>query len=281
MSILQNRIDFCGIITAERCNPNGDPIDGNRPRQDWSSYGIISDVCLKRKIRDRLHDSGYEIFVARPHQRPADVKSLKDYEKTVPEMVKAKKEKNEDAYREAACKKWIDVRAFGQVFTFKGKNFISAPVRGPVSICEAKTLDTVDIFSEPITKCINLDEPEKGADMSSDRLGFRSRIDYGAYVFRGSIHPQLAKTTGFSEEDAEAIKNAMLHMYQGDSASARPSGSIGLHRLYWWKHNCSSGQYSPIKVFRSLHLTPQKEYPFYRAEMDELPGLAAEELEGW
>ncbi len=279
--ILQNRIDFLGVIVAERCNPNGDPVDRNVPRCDFDGYGYISDVCLKRKIRDRLYDAGYEIFVSQPWQLPGDVKSLKDQVNKVPEMVKARKEKDEEAFGKAACEKWIDVRSFGQVFAFKGNNFISTPVRGPVSICEAKTLDIVNINQEFITKVINLDDAQNDSGISSDRLGSRFKINHGAYVFRGSIHTQLAEKTGFSDEDAEAIKNAILHMYQGDASINRPSGSICLHRLYWWQHNCPNGQYSPIKVFRSVHLKPEAEYPYYSETLEQLPALKPEIIEGW
>lgn len=142
--ILQNRIDFCGIIVAERCNPNGDPVDGNVPRHDFPGYGIISDVCLKRKIRDRLHDAGHEIFVIWQDRLPDGIKSLNDMVKSVPELREAQKSKNEKEFVRIACEKWLDVRAFGQVFAFKAGENVSTHARGPVSLCEARTIEPVD-----------------------------------------------------------------------------------------------------------------------------------------
>lgn len=280
--ILQNRIDFCGIIVAERCNPNGDPLDGNAPRQDFSGHGIISDVCLKRKIRNWLQDTGHEIFVARQQDLKPGEFSLKDRAASVPEMSKPKKERDEAIFLKEVCEKWIDVRAFGQVFAFRGDNFITTQVRGPVSVTEARTLEWVHTESIEITKCVNLDDPKrKGDDFSGDRMGYVHVIDHGAYVFTGSMFPQLAKTTGFSEDDSCVILDAIQHMFQNDSSFHRPSGSIGLHKLYVWRHNCPNGQYSPIKVFRSLHLTSADEYPYYTARLENLPGLEPEIIDGW
>lgn len=279
--ILQNRIDFCGIIIAERCNPNGDPINANSPRQDWSGHGIISDVCLKRKIRNWLHGTGHEIFVVLQQDLKDGESSLKDRAESMPEMKKPKKDRNEAKFLEEVCEKWIDVRALGQVFAFKGDSFVTTQVRGPVSITDARTLDYIDVYHDAITKCVNLDDPPKGTDYSSDRMGFKHTIDHGAYVFTGSMFPQLAKKTGFSEGDAGLMIDAIQHMFQNDASVRRPSGRIGLHRLYVWRHNCPNGQYSPVKVFRSLQLTPENEYPYYSANLETLPGLAHEIIEGW
>lgn len=282
LDILQNRIDFCGIITAEKCNPNGDPLNGNTPRQDWSGHGVISDVCLKRKIRDRLFDAGYEIFVLKQDDLPDGQESLRDRANDVPEMADAAKRKDRIRYRKIACEKWIDVRAFGQVFAFKEKNGgVSEPVRGPVSIQDAVSLDCVILTGKNITKSVNSNDPDHKSGKASDTFGVQYQIDHGAYVFRGSMYPQLAKTTGFTYDDALAIKKAMITMFQNDASSARPSGSIALDKLYWWEHNCPNGQYSPIKVFRTLKLSPGPEAPFYTAELDNLPGLEPEVIEGW
>lgn len=293
-TILQNRIDFCGIIVAERCNPNGDPINGNVPRQDFNGHGIITDVCLKRKIRDRLLENGYDIFVVKQDALLDGQQSLHSKVKAEPGMVKAAKSKDRNAYRKIACEKWIDVRAFGQVFAFKASKAskgseefedseggVSECVRGPVTIQDAVSLGYVTVAEKNLTKSVNLNDPKMTSTKSSDTMGVKYQIDHGAYVFRGSMYPQLAKITGFTYGDALAIKEAIINIFMNDASAARPAGSIALDRLYWWEHNCPNGQYSPAKVFRSLQLNPINEYPYYTANLNELPGLHAEILDGW
>lgn len=282
LAVLQNRIDFCGIITAERCNPNGDPIDGNVPRQDYSGHGIMSDVCIKRKIRDRLYDNGHDIFVIKQENLTDGIKSLHDRVKSAPDMVKASKAKDSKRFLSIACEKWIDVRTFGQVFAFRQKDGgVSESVRGPVSIQDAVSLDVVNVIHKNLTKSVNSNDAESGSGKSSDTFGVHHLIDRGAYVFRGSMYPQLAKITGFTYGDALLIKESMLSMLKNDASAARPSGSMTLDKLYWWEHNSANGQYSPAKVFRSLHLESADEYPYYTAVLDELPNLNVEILEGW
>ena len=277
---LQNRIDFLGIIVAERCNPNGDPAQANWPRQDYEGHGIMSDVCLKRKIRDRLNEAGHSIFVVPQEQLSLGIKSLHARVKNMPELARAMKNKDEAEFLKMACEKWIDVRTFGQVFGFKGEN-VTTQVRGPMSIGEAKSLEPVDVYIVDITKCVNQSDPDNGKSRSSDTFGKKYKIDHGAYIFRGSIYPQLAKKTGFTDADADAVKDAILHMFQNDASNARPSGSMSLDKLYWWRHNCFHGQYSPANVFQSVHFSPCDNYPYYTAKLEELPGLKPEIICGW
>lgn len=281
METLQNRIDFCGIISAERCNPNGDPLNGNIPRQTFDGHGIISDVCLKRKIRDRLSEEGHDIFVKRQEDLQEGQTSLQGLTKAVPALQEALKSKNEKLYKKIACERWIDVRAFGQVFAFKEKERtgVSISVRGPVSIQDAVSLSYVDVIQKGLTKAVNTNEPKGDVEKASDTMGFRYQIDHGAYIFRGSMYPQLASLTGFTYEDALAVKKAMTFMFLNDATSARPSGSIYLDKLYWWEHNCPNGQYSPAKVFRTLKFMPMDTAPYYDVEVDNLPGLVPEAID--
>lgn len=280
--ILQNRIDFCGVISAEKCNPNGDPLNGNIPRQDYSGHGIISDVCIKRKIRDRLHDDGHDIFVLKQEDLYEGQTSLRDRAKADDALQNAIKAKKGKLYKKIACDQWIDVRTFGQVFAFKDKEGnISISIRGPVSIQDAVSLSPIDIIQKGITKSVNTNEAKGDAEKASDTMGLRYQIDHGAYVFRGSMYPQLASLTGFTQEDALAIKKAMTFMFLNDATSARPSGSIYIDKLYWWEHNCPSGQYSPAKVFRTIKFKAIDTAPFYEAELTNLPGLEAEIIDAW
>lgn len=283
MSKLANKIDFAAIITVNKANPNGDPLNGNRPREDYDGLGEMSDVCIKRKIRNRLQDMGQSIFV-QSHERSDDgAKSLNDRARAVPELVKAAKDGDIDAYAKIACEKWIDVRAFGQVFAFKSDT-LSVGVRGPVSVQTAVSADKIDITSMQITKSVNSVTTESKTGKSSDTMGTKNRVEFGLYIARGSINCQLAEKTGFSEEDAELIKEALMSLFENDASSARPEGSMEVRKLYWWKHNCPSGQYSSAKVQRSLIVEKKvdvpRKYEDYEIRVEPLDGLVPEEYEG-
>ena len=246
MAALTNKIDFAVILSVNNANPNGDPLNGNRPRENYEGYGEISDVCLKRKIRNRLMDMGYPIFVQSDDKKVDECGSLHD-RMNADEVLK--KEKDKDKFARMACEKWLDVRAFGQVFAFKNATLASVGVRGPVSVQSAFSVAPVDVDSLQITKSVN---GESGDKRSSDTMGMKHRIPFGLYVFKGSINCQLAEKTGFSEEDAQAIHQALISLFENDASSARPEGSMEVNQVYWWKHDCKSGQYSSAKVHRSL-----------------------------
>ena len=148
MSTLQNKIDFSVIITATNANPNGDPLNGNRPRENYDGFGEISDVCIKRKIRNRLQDMGEKIFVQSDDRCDDGCDSLRSRAENNETLKKLGKGKNpsRDEYAKAACEEWIDVRSFGQVFAFKDSE-VSVGVRGPVSIQQAISVSPVDIVS--------------------------------------------------------------------------------------------------------------------------------------
>lgn len=273
MSILSHKIDFALVLSVSHANPNGDPLNGNRPRETYEGFGEISDVCLKRKIRNRLMDLGVPIFVQSNDRCTDGFKSLKERADSIPAL---KKEKDPDAYARTACETWLDVRSFGQVFAFKGDD-ISIGVRGPVSIHPAFSVEPVEISSIQITKSVN---GVPGSKRSSDTMGMKHRVDFGVYTTFGSINCQLAERTGFTQEDADLIKKALLTLFENDSSSARPDGSMEVIRLYWWEHNCKAGQYSSAKVHRCLHVQPLCDAPRciddYKITCDELDFLIPE-----
>lgn len=285
MGILQNKIDFEAIIVVNNANCNGDPLNGNMPRTTYDGYGEISDVCIKRKIRNRLLDMGESIFVQSDDKKIDEFKSLKARAEANPifgkELKKGKKADRENGY-EAACKAWMDVRSFGQVFAFKNEQ-LSLGIRGPVSIHPAFSIDPIDITSIQITKSVNSEEKEGKA---SDTMGMKHRVDFGVYVLKGSINVQLAEKTGFTEEDAEKIKEAIRTLFVNDSSAARPDGSMEVYRLYWWIHDCKIGQYSSRKVHDSIKIRRKdagkipKTVEDYEIEYCPLEGLKVEEYEG-
>lgn len=284
MSNLQNKIDFTVLVKVVNANPNGDPLNGNRPRTTYTGQGEISDVCIKRKIRNRLQDMGERVFVQSADRSDDGCTSLS--ERASRNITDYKS--NED-YAKIACEKWIDVRTFGQVFAFKAidkkskKEGVSVGVRGPVSIHQAVSCSPVDINSMQITKSVN-SEPAEGK--SSDTMGTKHFVEFGLYRIKGSINVQLAEKTGFSEEDAEKLKKALRTLFINDASAARPDGSMEVLSVFWWKHNNKIGQYSAAKVHDSLkiHLKDSISYPTgiedYAISVDPLPGLEPEILAG-
>ncbi len=280
MGEFTNKIDFEVLVMVQNANPNGDPLNGNRPRETYDGYGEISDVCIKRKIRNRLQDMGENIFVQSEDRSLDECKSLSDRAKSNEDMQKAQKDKDRDAYAKAACRTWIDVRSFGQVFAFKDGN-VSVGVRGPVSVHSAFSVLPVSIDSMQITKSVNSETKDK---KSSDTMGMKHKVHSALYVVKGSINHQLAEKTGFSDEDAEKIKEALRTLFVNDSSSARPDGSMEVCKVYWWKHNCPMGQYSSAKVHRLINVKPKvddpKTFEDYEIDIESLPGLELEEIEG-
>lgn len=265
MPTLNNKIDFALVFTVRNANSNGDPLDGNRPRTTYDGHGEVSDVCLKRKIRNRLMDEGAPIFVQSDDRRADDYHSLRERAdgcealKACYEAMNKKKGKKDDSpvptrddYAKIACDTWYDVRAFGQVFSFKkgdAADAVSIGVRGPVTIQPAFSIDPVNIVSLQITKSVNLETGEK---KGSDTMGMKHRVEFGVYQTFGSVNVQTAQKTGFSEEDAGLLKEALRTLFRNDATSARPDGSMEVVKLVWWEHNCPNGQYSSARVHRSL-----------------------------
>lgn len=284
MSILKSKIDFSVILTATNANPNGDPLNGNRPRESFNGCGEISDVCIKRKIRNRLQDMGEKIFVQSDdrcddgmdslHTRAQQNEALKAYLKG--------KNTNRDEFAKIACSEWIDVRSFGQLFAFKGDS-VSVGVRGPVSIQQAISVSPVDIISMQITKSVNSEGGKEGK--ASDTMGTKHRVEFGLYVVHGSINCQLAEKTGFTDEDAEKIKQALCSLFENDASSARPEGSMEVCRVYWWKHNCRTPKVSSAKIHRALKVTLKdgvvKPMSFfdYDIAVDEIDGVKPEVID--
>lgn len=321
METLKNKIDFAVIINVNRANPNGDPLNGNRPRVDYDGYGEISDVCIKRKIRNRLMEAGHKIFVQSDDNRVDEYRSLRDRAKNelkdvYQNLFKKSKKKgdkdqeqtpagkgSDDVFRAEACSRWIDVRAFGQVFAFggdsgkevsqnpsesedqkeketKGKEKgVSIGIRGPVSIHPAFSVATVNdrVTSQQITKSVNLEKP--GPEKAPDTMGMKHRVDHGVYSFCGAINSQLATKTLFSVEDAKKIHDALKTLFDNDASSARPEGSMEVVAVFWWQHNCNNGQYSSAVVHRSLDVKPKegvkdlKKIEDYTIKLQTLPGL--------
>ncbi|MFA5618542.1 MAG: type I-C CRISPR-associated protein Cas7/Csd2 [Syntrophorhabdaceae bacterium] len=295
MASLSNKIDFAVIISVKNANPNGDPLNGNRPRIDYEGFGEMTDVCLKRKIRDRLverfiallkenKEKGQAVFVQSDDRKCDDATSLRARAEAAlgknlggPEMVKK------------ACETWIDVRTFGQLFAFKsdkkgkkkeggeseGDMGISVGIRGPVTIHSAFSINLVGISSVQITKSVS-GEDTKDGKRGSDTMGMKHRVDNGIYVTYGSMNTQLAERTGFSDEDAAVIKEILPRLFENDASSARPEGSMEVRKVIWWEHNCKAGQYSSAKVHKTLTVNADG-----TCSLNNLSGLEPEIIDGF
>ena len=283
MNTLDHKIDFTVILSVSKANPNGDPLNGNRPRQNYDGYGEISDVAIKRKIRNRLQDMGESIFVQSNDRRVDEFDSLRARAESNEDLKKLMKGKGMgELFAQEACATWMDVRSFGQVFAFKGdKSGVSIGVRGPVSIHTATSVAPIDVTSMQITKSVN---SESGKDRGSDTMGMKHRVDHGLYVLNGSINTQLAEKTNFTKDDAEKLKQVLVSLFENDASSARPEGSMEVHKVYWWEHSSKLGQYSSAKVHRSISVRPTtdepKDFSDYDIQVTPLDGLEPEVLDG-
>lgn len=289
---IANKIDFAVIISVKRANPNGDPLNGNRPRQTYDGFGEISDVCLKRKIRNRLQDMGEDIFVQSDDNRVDEYRSLNE---------RFNEAKLGTDTRSEVCKKWFDVRAFGQVFAFKKKgsgkkgketedteensDAVSIGIRGPVTIQSAFSIEPITPDSLQIIKSVNLETDKNNPDKKgSDTMGMKHRVDKGIYVTFGAINTQLSVKTGFSDDDADKIKATLQSLFVNDVSSARPEGSMEVVKVFWWKHNSPTGQYSSAKVHRSLNINNDGTYTLEKLDglepevLDQLEGDELEEI---
>ena len=290
MSTLQHKIDFAVILRVHHANPNGDPLNGNRPRIDYTGYGEISDVCLKRKMRDRLMESGQSIFVQSDDRKNDDAKSLRD---RAEKKLGGKFGSAETA--RLANETWFDVRAFGQLFALpkksktkaseeEGDTGISIPIRGPVTVQSAFSLEPVDVTSTQITKSVSGDGD--GTKRGADTMGMKHRVDFGVYVFYGSINTQLAEKTGFSNDDSDLIRQALITLFENDASSARPDGSMEIHQVFWWEHPSKLGKYSSARVHGSLKVTRKvsvaeaRSIDDYEIDVDPLDGLPVQTYVG-
>ena len=277
--LFDKKVDFAVLVSVTNANPNGDPLNGNRPRTDYKGFGEMSDVCIKRKLRNRMQDMGHAVFVQSDDRADDGCISLKERAGAL------KKIKSQEEFARTACEKWLDVRSFGQVFAFKDFGCASVGVRGPVSIHQAVSIDPVDAYSMQITKSVS-GERKSESERGSDTMGMKHFVRFGLYLIKGSINVQLAEKTGFTKEDAQVIKEALRTLFVNDASAARPDGSMEVVKLFWWQHNCKDGQYSSAKVHRSVKVTLKdsdhipSSVDDYAITVEALPGLEPEVIDG-
>ncbi len=286
MESIKNRIDFVYIFDVQDGNPNGDPDAGNLPRVDAETgQGLVSDVCLKRKVRNYVqfkkgenNTEGYDIFIKEKAVLNTLIENAHNSEEVKSKQKDAEKT---EAARMVMCEKYYDVRTFGAVMS-TGKN--AGQVRGPVQITFARSVDPIVTKEHSITRIAVATEDEaKKMKGENHTMGRKSTVHYGLYRCCGFINANFAKQTGFSNEDLELLWDALKNMFDCDRSAAR--GMMSARRLVAFSHNCILGNASASELFERVKITPVTEpvrkFEDYKIEIDKgnlPPGVTIEEI---
>lgn len=256
---IKNRYDFVLYYDVENGNPNGDPDAGNMPRIDpETGYGLVTDVCLKRKIRDYVEtvkegDPGYEIYIKDgvPLNR-SDSRAFDELGINEKEIKKLKKDNPEidTQLRNVMCKTFYDVRTFGAVMTtFVKNNLNCGQVRGPVQLTFSRSVDPIIAQEVTITRVAIT--KEDAAEKKITEMGRKYIVPYGLYRCEGFVSANLArKTTGFSDEDLELLWQAIINMFDNDHSAAR--GKMAVRSLIVFRHDSELGCAPSYKLFDAV-----------------------------
>lgn len=284
---IQNRYEFVLFFDVTNGNPNGDPDAGNMPRLDpESSKGLVTDVCLKRKIRNFVevayeNEPGYEIYVK--EKSVLNLQNKRAYDALGIESEAKKLPKDEAKARDITawmCKNFFDIRSFGAVMTTEVN---SGQVRGPVQFAFAQSIDPVIPIEVSITRMAVTNEK----DLEKERtMGRKYIVPYALYRVHGFISAKLAEKTGFSDEDLEKLWQALQLMFEHDRSAAR--GEMAARKLIVFKHDSVLGNLPAHKLFDAVHVTrvngekdtPATAYSDYEIAINKenLKGVTIEEL---
>ena len=266
MTELKNRIDFVFMFDVQDGNPNGDPDAGNMPRIDpETGYGIVTDVCLKRKIRNYVETlkedaPGYRIYIKDgvPLNR-SDAEAC-EYVGAAPDKLKEAKKSDPDIevkIRDFMCRNFFDIRTFGAVMTTFTKGSLNCgQVRGPVQLSFARSVDPIVPQELTITRTAITTEAD--AENTKTEMGRKYIVPYGLYRAEGYVSANLArKVTGFSGEDLELLWQAILNMFENDHAAAR--GKMAVRELIIFKHDSELGNAPAHKLFDAVTVTRKSE----------------------
>ena len=258
---ISNRYDFVVYFDVENGNPNGDPDAGNMPRVDpESGYGLVTDVCLKRKIRNYIEtvkegEPGFEIYIK--EGVPLNTSDKRAFEQFGIDPKEIKKMKKDDPeldvkLRDFMCRTFFDVRTFGAVMTtFVKNNLNCGQVRGPVQLTFARSVDPIIPQEVTITRVAITTEED--ATKKSNEMGRKYMVPYGLYRCEGFVSANLArKTTGFSEDDLELLWNAIINMFEHDHSAAR--GKMAVRSLIVFKHESELGNAPSYRLFDAVSI---------------------------
>lgn len=286
MADLKNKIDFVYVFDVQDGNPNGDPDAGNLPRIDAETgEGLVTDVCIKRKVRNYVQvakrteegqEEGYDIFIKEKAVLNDEIDKAHDDSE-----VKAAKDKTAAA-RKFMCKNYYDIRTFGAVMS-TGKN--AGQVRGPIQITFARSADPIATAEHSITR-VAVATPKEAENQKGENhtMGRKATIPYGLYVCHGFISANLAKQTGFTEEDLNLFFEALKNMFDIDRSAAR--GLMSAQKLIIFRHDSELGNAPANKLFDLVHIekttdTAPRSFKDYKVTIDKehVPaGVTIEEL---
>jgi len=270
--VIKNRYEFVLLFDVENGNPNGDPDMGNMPRVDpQTGHGIVTDVCLKRKIRDYIDlvkdgNAGYDIYVKSGAVLNDQHKKAYEYLGINPDSKKPK----EDELTRFMCQNFFDIRTFGAVMTTE---INCGQVRGPVQFSFARSIDPIFQQEVTVTRCAvtNEKDAEKGQTMGKKQI-----VPYGLYRAEGYISAHLAKKTEFREDDLELLWDSLINMFEHDHSAAR--GKMSARKLIVFKHNSELGccqshiLFDKVKVERLSHDLPSRSFGDYKVTIsDDIP----------
>ncbi|AKB44513.1 type I-C CRISPR-associated protein Cas7/Csd2 [Methanosarcina vacuolata] len=270
--IIKNRYEFVLLFDVENGNPNGDPDMGNMPRVDpQTGNGIVTDVCLKRKVRDYVDlvksgNAGYEIYVKSGAVLNSQHKKAYDYLGINPDSKKPK----DDELTKFMCQNFFDIRTFGAVMTTE---INCGQVRGPVQFSFARSIDPIFQQEVTVTRCAvtNEKDAEKGQTMGKKQI-----VPYGLYRAEGYVSAHLAKKTEFTEDDLELLWDSLVNMFEHDHSAAR--GKMSARKLIVFKHNSELGccqshvLFDKVKVERLSCDMPSRSFADYKVTIaDDMP----------
>ncbi len=249
MADIKNRVDFVYLFDVQDGNPNGDPDAGNLPRVDnENGCGLVTDVCLKRKVRNYVDASrngapGYGIFI----QEAAVLNNRVEEVYASDEVASKSKDDKKAAARKALCEKYFDIRAFGAVIATKDKQ---GQVRGPIQLTFARSVDPVVSHSHAITRMAVTKEADKEKEKT---MGRKSTVPYGLYLCHGFVSANLAKQTGFLDADLELLWEALENMFDNDRSAAR--GLMSPRKLIVFEHSSELGNAPANKLFDAVRVS--------------------------
>ena len=279
---IKNRYEFVVLFDVENGNPNGDPDSGNMQRIDpESGLGLVTDVCLKRKIRNYVETvkedaKGYKIYIKedvplnRSDREACESLGITETEdKKVTEALKKLKKSDKDVdikLRDYMCDNFYDIRTFGAVMTtFVKASLNCGQVRGPVQLGFARSIDP--IVSQEVTITRVAITTEKDAENKSTEMGRKNIVPYGLYRVEGYISANLArKVTGFSEEDLDLLWEAIINMFENDHSAAR--GKMAVRELIVFKHSKELGDCPAYKLFDAVEVRKKEEIEYPRKYQD-------------
>lgn len=263
---IKNRYEFVVLFDVENGNPNGDPDAGNMPRVDpETGYGLVTDVCLKRKIRNYVEmakegEKGYRIYIKDGVPLNSSDKEACAYVGADPDKLKEAKKKDEhldEKIRDFMCSNFYDIRTFGAVMTtFVKASLNCGQVRGPVQLGFARSVDPIMPQEVTITRVAITTEED--AAKKGTEMGRKFIVPYGLYRAEGFVSANLArKTTGFDEDDLALLWKAILNMFENDRSAAR--GMMAVRKLVIFKHDSELGEAPAWKLFKLVDVQRKPE----------------------